>query len=349
MGVRPTSDRSNAAGPDAPIPDATARPTDLPAELPPEMGRHRPRNLPKLSFDRVLSDLADARFCPVNHGNILEDERFPRLRADESIASPEAHQPVLLMGEARLAVVDICVHRINDNRSKMRKLSALIQRNAVGSNERIAEASVAGFWVVDSPSDLRSTLNVPGAQILVAVDRSHRLMGMYIYHLGQRGAPGENPVPGHFAPVDEKLIRAARDSGHISDGTRFGVGHMVVVDRVTQLSPEEGGAGIRRRDVLTAFHACMISEARREGVDSLIGYVRAHPHNTASKAHNDFGWQELPGCTFTFRDYLHPISQPVDVVNQVLRLDVWAPHQDRILEEARSMAHISFLDFDPHY
>jgi len=302
-------------------------------------GLRQPPAPPVVNLGAIVSTLRNAGFCPVTDANILADERTPagRVHIIDPVAIPEQ----------RISVVDIAVQQIQSNRPFLRWLHQHLERCAAPRADRLADRPTSGYWVIDTPGELRHTLSREGAQLLVAVDNNRNLVGLYIYHCGRPGNDGRRS-PNEFSGADEKLIDTVLRSNALPfpKDTPFGVGHMVGVDRLVETAADPSHR-MRQRDVMLAFHACMITELRREGIEWLVGYVRVSPAaNTASRAHESVGWQPVPGGTFSNQEKMAETGLIRTVENQVLTLQVNSPLQDELIARARNLPGISFVDLD---
>lgn len=303
-------------------------------------GVREPPRVPSLELGSIQADLQRVGFEPAVDGNIMTDPRADQSDGGSARVSSLSQDWVV-------TVADIGVHRFTNNRDSLRRLHLLLERSAVPHGLRVEDTPTSGLWLIDTPGELRDTLKKEGAQILVAVDKDERLLGLYIYHTGFGGRHGR-PSPSDFAGADKEMIKSVLRSAAspIPSEAPFGVGHMVVIDALAKELADSAAGAPSRRDVLIAFQAAMITELRRHGIPWIVGYVRTEPAaNYAAGAHAAMGWQEIPGCTTSYQYELES-GLRCTVKNQVLALDVNSKRQDEIIAEARAQSGIRFLDLD---
>ena len=197
---------------------------------------------------------------------------------------------------------------------------------------------------IEKPSELKEIMSTEGAQVLFAVGKNGRLFGIYVYDFGAPGA-GKTLRKSDFSGFDADLIKCVHGAKELKN-CRVGVAYMVGVDPSVEKSLEDGGAGVRRHDVLLAMHAYMVEEAKRSGIDKLIGYYRTDPPNRAQQAHYQAGYQDLDGCTFEYPLSVRRSSDVITVKNQAVVLDLKAPRQTELLRAAQGLERVAWLNLD---
>ena len=201
----------------------------------------------------------------------------------------------------------------------------------VSDDDLAAGRPAKGILVANTIETLRNALSVPGAQVLTLEDPVGRVLGAYIYYLAGDGVCG---------PEDQIYIEYAKSEFEKQGRTvnRLGVVHVVCVDSDIESYVDEHGQTFNRRDIYRDMHAYMVAEARRCGIDIMVGVVRIFPcPNIARAAHEEMGAEVLVD---SFREEYPDNDQCERVtrlrgdrtlINSIIFVDVNSPKQDKFV------------------